>query len=214
LGGAACSRFKGEERPVERVSWHDVQAHMPEGCRLPTEEEWEYACRAGTTGARYGGLDAIAVYDTTATAPVRSKAPNAWGLFDMLGNVWEWTASEEGEFRVSRGGSWNDHARLCRAASRDGWLASDRDFDLGVRLARGPASRGATKQSGPRPGDTAVARADKVLGTIAAMLQLHDFAWEPELRRALGLDSEHNDTLETIEALGALAIELYGVADD
>lgn len=110
--GTNPSAFKGPRRPVECVSYDDIQAALPlfeaalkealaaEGGAkdvdapfLPTEEQWEYFARAGTTGARYGDLDEIAVYGTSATADVGTKRPNPWGLFDVLGNVWEWTRS-------------------------------------------------------------------------------------------------------------------------
>ena len=88
--------------PVEQVSWNDTQEFIGRlngraggnRYRLPTEAEWEYAARAGTTGDRYGNLDAIAWYGGNnsefGTNPVGQKAPNAWGLHDMIGNVWEW----------------------------------------------------------------------------------------------------------------------------
>ena len=108
--------------------------------RLPTEAEWEYACRAGTTGDRYGNIDVIAWYYSNSgstTHPVGQKQANAWGLFDTLGNVWEWcqdwygdysagyqtdpTGPGSGSYRVDRGGSWCDDARLralCRSRRR------------------------------------------------------------------------------------------------
>ena len=137
----------GGDCPVEQVSWDDVQEFIGrlntlEGearYRLPTEAEWEYAARAGTRGDRYGGdLDAIAWcgegFDGS-THPVGQKAPNAFGLHDMLGNVWEWTEDWFGEYpggsvtdprgpasgsyRVNRGGSWIGYARGCRASLRN-----------------------------------------------------------------------------------------------
>jgi sulfatase modifying factor 1 len=162
--GSNPSLFKGRTLPVEKVSWHDVQGFLSRvngaspvlSVRLPTEAEWEYGCRAGTPGARYGMLDAVVWYKGNSggqTHPVGGKTPNAWGLYDMLGNVWEWcsdwfadyptgrvvdpTGPASGSLRVRRGGSWNGDARYARAASRDA-LGPERQGDnLGFRLARG-----------------------------------------------------------------------------
>ena len=159
------SEFKGNDRPVESVSWNDVSqfiakvnaAHPELGMRLPTEAQWEYAARAGTTQARYGELDAIAWYDGNTngeTRPVGQKAPNAWGLYDVLGNVWEWChdgmraydsghaydpigGTVEGTDRVLRGGCWGGSARSVRAAIRNRVAPSDRFPFYGFRLSRG-----------------------------------------------------------------------------
>jgi formylglycine-generating enzyme required for sulfatase activity len=193
------SKFKGGSRPVESVGYADLErfyarAMQLEGCselRLPTEAEWEYACRAGSSTATWAEdleilgennaplLDAIAWYSGNSgvgfdldggydssrwpnkqyphtragTRVVRQKASNPWGLYDMLGNVWEWCSDWYGDYdgdavcdpggamtsayRVIRGGSWRYHAKLVRAASRRACHPGDRGDYLGFRLARG-----------------------------------------------------------------------------
>jgi formylglycine-generating enzyme required for sulfatase activity len=114
------------------------------GYRLPSEAEWEYACRAGTPGVRYGELDDIAWYRTNSGGrlhDVAAKAPNAWGLYDMIGNVWEWCwdlydPRVYGAYRVFRGGGAYDPSRGCRASSRRKSHPTLRIDDLGFRLAR------------------------------------------------------------------------------
>jgi formylglycine-generating enzyme required for sulfatase activity len=173
--GSNPSRFQGPERPVEQVSWDKVQEFIRslnthEGralYRLPTEAEWEYAARAGATGAYCFGDDVTqlaqyAWYEDNArgtTHPVGQLQPNAWGLYDMHGNVWEWVQdwydSQEyakraatgtavvdpagpamGSYRVDRGGSWGDAARRCRSALRRGSAPGFRNDSLGFRLLR------------------------------------------------------------------------------
>ena len=150
--GENPSRYKGDaQRPVERVSWNDAvefcrQLSDTEGreYRLPTEAEWEYACRAGSTtkwcfGDSTAGLEDYAWYSANSggqTHPVGQKSPNAWGLHDMHGNVYEWCAdwygpgyyrnsppydpigAASGSDRVRRGGCWAGDAGRCRSASR------------------------------------------------------------------------------------------------
>jgi len=137
--GKNPSNFKGPKLPVETVNWNEAQSDCQAvGMRLPTEAEWEYAARAGTTGSRYGDLDQIAWYTANSggkTHEVMQKQPNAWGLYDMLGNVWEWTADwyadkyagnaetdpqgpASGQNRVLRGGSWYDSPAYLRASVR------------------------------------------------------------------------------------------------
>jgi len=151
---------------VEKVSWNGIQEFIRKlnnrtgrRFRLPTEAEWEYAARAGTQTFRYWG-DGIgrnnancdgcgSRWDDSQTAPVGSFGPNAFGLFDMLGNVWEWTCSEykkpydgsEQKCAVSvrkyslRGGSWDYGPRYVRSANR-GYVGPDaRHAYLGFRLA-------------------------------------------------------------------------------
>ena len=163
--GTNPSGFPGLDRPVECVSWHDVQEFLDrlnrldpgKGYRLPTEAEWEYACRAGTTEGRYGELAEVAWCAGNSggrTHPVGQKQPNAWGLYDMLGNVWEGCADGYGEYpvgevvdpagpsngedRVYRGGSWNHDARDCRAAVRFQLAPAHAADSIGFRLARDP----------------------------------------------------------------------------
>jgi formylglycine-generating enzyme required for sulfatase activity len=162
------SFFKGTDKlPVENVSWNDCQefvkkvSAMGQGvCRLPTEAEWEYACRAGTTTRFYSGdddgsLDRIAWYRDNSgdkTHEVGGKAANAFGLYDMSGNVWEWcsdwyadsyanaqekdpTGPGTGEFRVLRGGGWSSIPEYCRSARRVGLSPGYRVDFIGFRVA-------------------------------------------------------------------------------
>lgn len=124
-----------------RVSWNVEAA----GIRLPTEAEWEYACRAGTVGPQYGDLRAIAWTDLDGSdnvQPVELKQPNAFGLYDMLGNVWEWCwdyldPGRYGEYRVFRGGSWSDPPWSVRASVRRGSAPDAVIEGTGLRIARG-----------------------------------------------------------------------------
>ena len=200
--GENPSRFVSPTRPVEQVSWDDakdfiarINERLPGlDLSLPSEAQWEYACRAGAATATYAGemkvvgennapvLDAIAWYGGNSgvdfelddgfdssgwrekqhahtragTRPVAQKRPNAWGLYDMLGNVWEWCeddwhvgyegapadgsawidAPQRAAFRVIRGGSWSSGARLVRAACRDGAGPGYRPGSVGFRCAR------------------------------------------------------------------------------
>jgi formylglycine-generating enzyme required for sulfatase activity len=160
--GSNPSRFQGDDLPVEQVTWADAQefikrlnAQTGGGWRLPTEAEWEYACRTGSDGDYAGQLDAVAWYAENSrgrTHPVGTKIPNAGGLFDMHGNVLEWcqdwhaayTADDKldpvrmsgGVCKIVRGGSWNDDAEACRSGYRF-WLTPDNANALiGLRLAR------------------------------------------------------------------------------
>lgn len=159
------SHFKGSTLPVENVSWDDVQQFLRwldkldsrHRYRLPTEAEWEYACRAGRTKDDAGSLDAVAWYRANSggqTQPVGQKQPNAWGLYDMQGNVLEWVQDwyghdyyrngpatnpqgpVSGSYRVYRGGSWYGSAADCRAAFRSFDLPGNRYYSLGLRLVR------------------------------------------------------------------------------
>ncbi|WP_214410745.1 formylglycine-generating enzyme family protein [Sphaerisporangium fuscum] len=123
----------------------DVVCHWEAGgYRLPSEAEWEYACRAGTSGVRYGELDEIAWYRGNSGGVVHdvgTRAPNAWGLHDMIGNVWEWCwdvydPAVYGPYRVFRGGGWYEPPRGCRASCRRRSHPTFRIDDLGFRLAR------------------------------------------------------------------------------
>jgi len=165
--GSNPSKFRGSDLPVENVSWRDVQefikklnARSRKRFRLPTEAEWEYAARAGTQTAYYWG-DGIgrnnanckgwgSRWDGSQTAPAGSFQPNAFGLHDMLGNVWEWTCSQykksydgsEQKCSVSaskyslRGGSWFNPPGGVRAATRGGDDPASRHSGLGFRLAQ------------------------------------------------------------------------------
>ena len=161
------SQFSGDNLPVESVTWKDAISfckklnekyhdQLPAGYEfsLPTEEQWEYACRAGTAtalnngqdltteGGRCPNLDEVAWYKRNSegtTHPVKQKKPNAWGFYDMHGNVWEWcwTASGNESYRACRGGRYDSFAWICRSAYRN-WCKLDRHDGLGLRLALVP----------------------------------------------------------------------------
>lgn len=150
--GENPSNYKGANRPVESISWFDIQAFIKRlnellpglGVRLPTEAEWEYGCRARTTASRYGELMEVAWHDResdTGTANVKQKRANPWGLYDMLGNVHEWCQDRPSfdNVRVYRGGSWSSSAREVRSAFRSWTSPNSRTSYLGFRLARGSA---------------------------------------------------------------------------
>ena len=126
--------------PVVEVTWR----HGANGYRLPTEAEWQIACQAGTRGPNYAKLHEIAWFADNSDErlhPVKGKMPNAWGVFDMLGGVWEWNwdvydLDVYGAYRVIRGGGWADEAWSCRAGVRRRTHPSARFDDLGFRLAR------------------------------------------------------------------------------
>lgn len=172
LMGQNPSRFRQPTRPVENVSWADAltfcqrltererqAGRLPAGYAytLPTEAQWEYACRAGTTTDYLGDLGAVAWYETNSgnqTHPVGQKRANAWNLYDLQGNVWEWcldwygpyvggalrdpTGAPSGTLRVIRGGGWFHAASYCRASARRGNAPDAQSFNLGFRLALSP----------------------------------------------------------------------------
>lgn len=139
---AAGRRAASPGSPEPQVIWD----RAADGYRLPTEAEWELSCRAGTAGPRYGELEEIAWFRDNSGErphPVGLKAPNAFGLHDMLGNVWEWCwdvydAEVYGAYRVLRGGGWFDEHWSCRASVRRRSHPSLRLDDVGFRIARGP----------------------------------------------------------------------------
>ena len=174
------SSMKGNRHPVETVTWKeaitfcnalsfksglnscyliqedtesilvDVRA---DGFRLPTEAEWELACKAGDTGIRYGELNRIAWYkdnSSMTTHEVGQKEPNAWGLYDMLGNVWEWCSDlydteVYGSYRIFRGGGFCDVERSVMATTRR--RSHPEKFkieDLGFRIAKNKPTRPTT----------------------------------------------------------------------
>jgi len=149
--GTNPSHFRGDPRlPVESVSWNGAvafcdrlsDAHGLTGTdryRLPTEAEWEWAASGGVREDCRVTED-TGWYSNNArrrTHPVGEKKPNAFGIHDVLGNVWEWTSTREGLFRVCRGGGWNNTPAMARVADRFWYTPNIRRQNLGFRLARG-----------------------------------------------------------------------------
>ncbi|MFP4055743.1 MAG: formylglycine-generating enzyme family protein [Candidatus Brocadiia bacterium] len=166
------SRFDGDDLPVENVSWFDATAFCEKlsemddsgSYRLPTEAEWEYACRAGTQTTYYWGDEFDGRYawidkePDGPTNPVGKLRPNKWGLHDMSGNVWEWcqdwyapnymgakqvdpTGPAKGKGRVLRGGSWYYNEDSCRSANRRTHPPERVDGDAGFRVVYVPAEK-------------------------------------------------------------------------
>lgn len=170
ISGQNPSLFKSPDNPVEMVSWLEsvkfcnqlsalagfreyyivnengevVINNTADGYRLPTDAEWEYACKGNTGKPRYGEIDEIAWYESNSngtTHKVGLKAPNEWGLYDMLGNVWEWCedlydVEVYGSYRVFRGGGWSDQERGILATNRRRSHPTYKIEDLGFRIAR------------------------------------------------------------------------------
>ena len=171
------SHFDGAHRPVEQVRWGNCQAFLSNlnsqfqhlDLKLPTEAQWEYACRAGSLGARYGTVNEIAWFvknSENQTRDVKQLQPNSWGLYDMLGNVYEWCqdnwftswdqvslldpsyeSSEPDANRVMRGGSWDDSAASVRAAARDDWHPGNRRNNVGFRCLSSSEPSKTSRQS-------------------------------------------------------------------
>jgi formylglycine-generating enzyme required for sulfatase activity len=158
--GTSLSRFRGDDLPVEKASWDDVQVFLGQlealglrGFRLPTEAEWVWAARCGVS-TRWAGADraeSVAVVSRQSTAPVGGLLPSAAGVLDLSGNLWEWQRDmwldppaagvdvqgpASGSNRVFRGGSWDFVPRRARVASRSYSAPGDRFNILGVRLLR------------------------------------------------------------------------------
>ena len=159
--GSNPSHFKSKNLPVEMVSWDDCQefikrlnSEMGKKFRLPKEAEWVYAAKGGnkSRGYEYSGsnqIDEVAWYDKNAydvgtkspyygTHPVKTKKANELGIYDMSGNVWEWSEDlyrYQGSSRLALGGGWNNNSYRCRVAARDSYSPLNRFFNLGLRLA-------------------------------------------------------------------------------
>ncbi|NRB78668.1 MAG: SUMF1/EgtB/PvdO family nonheme iron enzyme [Saccharospirillaceae bacterium] len=165
------STFTGDNKPVESVSWFDAimfcntlsqienlqpcyliqpesqnitLIELTNGYRLPTDAQWEYACRANSNAVQYADINDIAFYEKNSkntTHDVALKAPNDFGLFDMLGNVWEWCwdlydPQVYGSYRIFRGGGFSDQSRGCLASNRRRSHPTFKVDDLGFRVAK------------------------------------------------------------------------------
>jgi formylglycine-generating enzyme required for sulfatase activity len=245
---------KGDDLPVEQISWEESVdfckrlSEMPEEkkagrkYRLPTEAEWEYACRAGTTTAfhfgsqlngRQANCNGSKPYGTDSEGPYLKKATpagkyqaNAWGLYDMHGNVWEWCSDWQGDYptgsvtdpigpamglaRVIRGGSWSSVAVLCRSARRYGCGPSNRPSALGFRVAL----------SLPQPGRDPRVESDPFkaegdfLEKMKQLAGIEELKREANIKDALKFASKAITPDDIVEADKSLKKQLDGLNND
>ena len=195
------SRFKGVDNPVESISWDDCQKFLENlnslpivkqsglVFRLPTAEEWEYACRADATGMYCKLVDGTEITENTLdrvawfssnwdpkTHPVGQKEPNAYGLYDMHGNVSEWTQTADGEDRVNLGGSYITSAKFCEASFQSRILHSSQNSHLGFRLCAIRKETAKMEDNERRALDAlfAARRASAIPDLIANMVKIPD----------------------------------------
>ena len=236
MGSSRC-HFIGKKNPVDSVSWDDCQRFLDKlneksgpgrgKFRLPTEAQWEYACRAGNMtrfcfGDEDSGLDEYAWNIMNAgntTRPVGEKRPNAWGLYDIHGNVWQWCADwydgayyadsptddpagpATGSDRVSRGGTWHDPAKICRSAYRNHDKPGFRFMTIGLRVALGPVETvadGLVPDSFPvlkfRPIPARIIGAGRTLRATLTVANAE--AWNGKLRYILGTGAPTGATID------------------
>jgi formylglycine-generating enzyme required for sulfatase activity len=222
------SKFDGKNNPMEYVSWEDCQAwiskivkhHDALSLALPTEAQWEYACRAGSTSAYCFGDDPKKLLkygwfnenSKITTHPVKQLQPNGWGLYDMHGNVWEWCSDWYGDYaafaqsdptgpavgtaRVLRGGGWFDPARALRSACRLGLAPGILDSHLGFRIA--------SSALGAEPSDRAILPVAEQ-GTERARIGSAEPAYE--FLRSVDLDATGDRTPE--EEFSEMDVKAY-----
>jgi hypothetical protein len=202
--GYNSSHFKGDARPVENVTWNEVQefivrlnSHGVRKYRLPTEAEWEYSARAGRDWPYYFGpnADELPQYawfgnnSGNRTQNVGLKDPNRWGLYDMLGNVWEWVSDWYGDYssssstnpngpiegssKVIRGGAWGSSPWLCRVTTRSVKGPDERSPLIGFRLALDGIAMDEIPRYEEDPNQTDFKKIDKILADAEELLAEH-----------------------------------------
>jgi len=139
--GTNPSMYRGAQLPVDQIGWNDARRYCEQvGMKLPTEAQWEFAARGGTAESRYGPIEEIAWFDGNAedrTHEVAKKQPNAYGLFDMIGNMWEWVEdSYDAEKKILKGGSFYNLARDLRVSNRLWATPETRHRNMGFRCAQ------------------------------------------------------------------------------
>ena len=212
MGGDNSAHFKGDSLPVENVSWLDCQEFVQRvnaaskcWARLPTEHEWEYACRAGTSttyswGGALNGFQAncngSSPYGTSdkgpylgRTTPVGGyglRGTNNWNFCDMHGNVWEWCADKcdsSGVTRVLRGGCWDDHAQACRSAYRGANTPDGHNEGCGFRLCCSAGTRNEEIQDVQMKASVASMERSRALTLDSSRSEPRMFEFEAHMQR-------------------------------